>query len=530
MNKRVLLILVSALMSFIALRAERVMVIADPHVIASSLLQPGQAQEDMLASSRKMLDLSEPAFLALIDTALKYKPDLVLLPGDLTKDGEKASHELVAQQLARLEAESIQVLVMPGNHDIDNPSSYAYYGDDKQEVPTISDAQFDSIYAAFMPQGDAVRDANSHSYVAEPFEGISIISIDGADGNASVGSLSEKTLQWVLDQADSAKAKGNNVIAMSHWQLINHFDGQGSLVSSCQMENASAIAKQLAEHGVRLVLTGHFHINGVTTAFYNNDNVRDSLVEITTGSPITYPCPYRWLTISDDRTTVSVQTDNIMALAEKPELQPYSREWQRIHTENMVPQMALSIWNTMENYVTQLKTNPLYQNFIGPVEACIPQTDSAKIALVDRYMKSSIVDLYVLHSDANEPERPEKDSIVDAFYLNLDSMMADVLTSGEVSSVLQKVIIPATDTMMSVTITSISEDETSSLIPMYINRTDDLQPVLQLYSSHWKEAIDQVLPTVEVQTVYDILGRPVREQIPGQVVISGGEKRIRKAE
>ena len=101
------------------------MVIADPHVIPASLLQPGTAADEMLSSVRKMLDLSESAFTALIDTALAYTPDLVLIPGDLTKDGEKASHEWMAEQLARLTSAGIPVLVIPGNHDISNPSAYS---------------------------------------------------------------------------------------------------------------------------------------------------------------------------------------------------------------------------------------------------------------------------------------------------------------------------------------------------------------------------------------------------------------------
>ena len=81
---------------------ERIMVITDPHVLAPSLVEPGTAFDEMMTGQRKMIDLSAPVWEALMDTALLYKPELVLIPGDLTKDGELESHALVAASLKTL--------------------------------------------------------------------------------------------------------------------------------------------------------------------------------------------------------------------------------------------------------------------------------------------------------------------------------------------------------------------------------------------------------------------------------------------
>ena len=106
------------LFASVAIAQERVMLITDPHVLASSLVEQGTAMDEMMAGQRKMLDMSEEVFVALIDTALAHKPALVLIPGDLTKDGEMASHNVVVEQLERLRAAGINVLLIPGNHDI----------------------------------------------------------------------------------------------------------------------------------------------------------------------------------------------------------------------------------------------------------------------------------------------------------------------------------------------------------------------------------------------------------------------------
>ena len=56
---------------------EKIMLVSDPHVLATSLVEEGTAFDNMLQQQRKMLDLSEAAFSALVDTALVHKPDLV---------------------------------------------------------------------------------------------------------------------------------------------------------------------------------------------------------------------------------------------------------------------------------------------------------------------------------------------------------------------------------------------------------------------------------------------------------------------
>jgi metallophosphoesterase superfamily enzyme len=83
--KKIYLFLLLLLPLFVCAQ-EKIMLIADPHVLASSLVEEGAAFDSMMQKQRKMIDMSEAAFCALVDTALQYKPALVLIPGDLTKD------------------------------------------------------------------------------------------------------------------------------------------------------------------------------------------------------------------------------------------------------------------------------------------------------------------------------------------------------------------------------------------------------------------------------------------------------------
>lgn len=485
-----------ALLPAMLVAQERMMVFTDPHVLASSLMDTTSLSfGEMLNGQRKMIHLSEPAFMALVDTALAYHPAVVLIPGDLTKDSEWASHQVVAAQLNRLEQAGIKALVIPGNHDIGG-NAYAYTGAEKTQVANLTNSDWETMYASVYAHAVA-KDPDSHSYVAEPIEGLTVLAIDGANNTAATGVLSSRTQKWVLAQADSAVAKGNTIIAMSHWQILEHFDAQGTLESACRFQKADALRDSLMRHGVHMVLTGHFHVNGITTFRDTTGRTNDSIVEITSGAPITYPCPYRWLTLSADRETVSVTTDYLNSLPGYPQLEAYSREWMRIHTANMLPRLAVEMWDTgVETARTKISSIP-GSSFLGLDDAFDQavakyNTDSAKVDLVERHLGSTVVSLYLLHSEANEPEHPEADSLAEALETNMNAMMAEavsgtMLSLPEVLNLLTGILQIKVDPILR----SLVEDITG-YGQTYADRTDDLHLSLHINSPRQHEAIDEV--------------------------------------
>ena len=395
---------------------ERIMVIADPHVYAPSLTDYGQAFEQMMTGQRKMIDQSAATWQALMDTALWYRPDLLLIPGDLTKDAEIESHQLVVSSLNTLQEAGIKTLLIPGNHDIGG-NAYAYMGEEKTSIESLSDESWESTYSLVYEQATA-KDPASHSYVAEPLQGVTVLGIDGSHNNAGM---------------DSAVEKGNMIIAMCHWQLMDHFDMQGQLEAACQLKNAAAVRDSLMHHGVRFVLTGHFHVNSITTWRDTTGLTTDSIVEISTGSPITYPCPYRWLTVSEDRMDVQVETGYITSLDTIPDMTSYSREWMAEHTEIMIPTLALRAWQKVDNNwsLVEAKLNSIHMGYLAPyLKAALPQTDSAKIDLVQRHIGNAAVNLYLFHSEANENERPEiGKALADSLYNGMENMLMEVYSS-----------------------------------------------------------------------------------------------------
>ena len=450
--------LAALLLPMMSFAQERVMVIADPHVTPQSVIDMEPDFDNYMKTQRKMLDLSEPIWHAMLDTALKYKPDLVLIPGDLTRDGEAAAHDTVSAGILRLQAAGIRTLVIPGNHDLPGENWEALYP-----------GTFDG----------AVKDPGSHSFAVEPLPGVTVIGIDGSDGKASIGKLSGATQAWILDQADAAVAKGNMIIAMSHWQILEHFDQVGQLEPASRFNNPDDLRDKLMHHGVNLVLTGHFHVSGITTFRDTTGLTSDSIVEITSGSPITFPCPYRWLTINKNRKGITVTTDYITSLGGIAEFTDYSREWMREHTSNLIPSLARKLWGKLldkwdEQIAPALQDAGLDPMAIMMLKMKLPQTDEAQVEITQKHIGAPAINMYLFYSEASEAKRPlEGNTVANALYDGMQSMLTELMGN----SILGAVFFGIAKPFIEDPVQSLVEDKTLRTTA-HADITDDLDVIL----------------------------------------------------
>ena len=103
----------------------RFIVFSDPHLYDNSLGTTGKAFEDYIARDRKLLRESEGILQSVVASIKDIKADFVLIPGDMTKDGELVCHQLCANYLKQITDSGKKVYVIPGNHDIENGQSEA---------------------------------------------------------------------------------------------------------------------------------------------------------------------------------------------------------------------------------------------------------------------------------------------------------------------------------------------------------------------------------------------------------------------
>ena len=336
-------------------------VATDIHVMDSSLvINEGNALTYYIGRDRKMLSQSIEAFQAVVDSAIIHQADVLLICGDLTKDGEKIGHERVSRMLGKALQAGLKTFVIPGNHDIRNPFAKYFDGDTTSLAEGVTAEEFASIYHDFGYGDDHLRDPNSLSYVCEPVPGLTLLAIDASqyekntyiahgdarDASIVGGAIKPSTLDWLLTQTDEAKGKGNQVIAMMHQQLINHIDNLDTVVSTAAIENGDSIAQLMMEHGVHVIFTGHMHYSDAATIW--NDNHTASLTDITTGSTITYPSHYRVVTVSDDCSLLTIDTHRINSLPSQPQFTQFGLQFLKNGMESTVYAASGLLWDDIE--------------------------------------------------------------------------------------------------------------------------------------------------------------------------------------
>jgi 3',5'-cyclic AMP phosphodiesterase CpdA len=284
-------------------RPARFVVFSDPHYYPGILGTRGSAFESYLAQDRKMLRESDAILRATLRAILNLhrirKIDFGLIPGDLTKDGERVSHRIVARYLRRLENAGISVYVVPGNHDIDNPNAVRYSGATALPVRRVSAEAFAAFYADFGFDEALDRDPHSLSYVARPVEGLRLIALDSCkyDRNAALGhpetsgAFSDDTTEWIAEKIAEGRRDGDQVIAMMHHGLIEHYAGQSDTFADYVIDDWRNVSERLAAAGLSVVFTGHFHANDITRRCIADFG--PCITDIETGSLVTYPSPFR---------------------------------------------------------------------------------------------------------------------------------------------------------------------------------------------------------------------------------------------
>ncbi|MDR1122362.1 MAG: metallophosphoesterase [Dysgonamonadaceae bacterium] len=302
--------------------ALRIAVWSDLHVLPASLIgENSQSSEfaEAIAGDRKMFAESAAILDAAIEQVKTDAPDVLIIPGDLTKDGEKLSHEYLAGKLGevKIALPEIKIYVINGDHDVNNHTGSKDYSTTPATLtPTVTPDEFRTIYAGFGysdPGNEyytppAGKYAGGLSYVARPKEGFTFIAIDagkysadatqsGLDEHETAGNITPELMDWVLEKAATAKANGDFVFTMVHHGLAPHFSLEPVSFAEYLTDNYEEDAQKLADAGVRYVFTGHSHVNDIAQITTDKGN---TLYDIETGSLVTYPSPVRLVSFNKE--------------------------------------------------------------------------------------------------------------------------------------------------------------------------------------------------------------------------------------
>ena len=310
----------------------RFAVISDLHIYDTTLGSEGEAFQEYLARDRKLLVEGREILQTASNRILDSDVDFIIVPGDLTKDGELASHLMCAEALGELEEGGKNVYVVPGNHDVQNPHALSYSVEGVKPVETVDALRFAQIYHEY-GYGEALsRDPVSLSYVAEPTDGLLLLAIDSCDYEQNgelddpvvAGRLRAEQIAWIEQVLLDAVRDGKAVVAMMHHGLIEHYDSQAKHFGDYVLADYQQIGRMLAAYGVRVVFTGHYHAQDIVRADFTTGLVYD----VETGSLVTYPCPIRFVSVQDGIMAIrSERITQIPSFAErKADFADYARD------------------------------------------------------------------------------------------------------------------------------------------------------------------------------------------------------------
>ncbi len=340
-------------------------VATDIHYLADSLYDDGAAIKKYFSNSDgRQSEYSEELVEAFKYSVIEKQPEVLIISGDLTNNGEKASHEEMANKLSEIENSGTEVLVIPGNHDINNPWARGFVGDKQVITETVTEEDFATIYADFGYSEAISRDEESLSYLAKANEEVWVLMLDTAkyDSNTyspmTSGRLSSGTLDWIKNCAKLAKESNVQIVTAMHHNLYNHSD---LLNSGFTIDNNIEVFNAFVEAGLNFVLTGHIHIQDIKVS------QEKEVYDIVTSALIVYPHQYGEITYNKDNGFVyttektdvegwardtGVEDENLLNFTSFSRKHFYDRSYAQtynslIDTEEFTEEEAKAMANTM---------------------------------------------------------------------------------------------------------------------------------------------------------------------------------------
>ncbi|WP_294079667.1 metallophosphoesterase family protein [Proteiniphilum sp. UBA5384] len=299
----------------------KIAVITDIHFLDTLLVSEGDALSAYeQATGRGINDLHEVLEKVLADLETEA-PEWLLVTGDITNHGEKQSHLGFIEKLRTLQNRGTRILVIPGNHDINIPDAKAYRGDKAVPAETISKEEFAELYAQFGYADALKRDEHSLSYLAAINESVWLLCFDTnryeehTTSSITAGRILPATMEWALDILHEAKEKGVTVLGMMHHGLVEHMPYQSTFFSQYLIDEWQKNADLLADAGLKVVFTGHFHANDITM---RTSSAGNAIYDVETASLAHYPFAYRIMTLTDDG--LSIDSRFVTSIPGNPDL------------------------------------------------------------------------------------------------------------------------------------------------------------------------------------------------------------------
>ena len=273
-------------------------VITDTHYFSKKLSASGKPYEDFMDFEQKCYAETPYINDAVFDyLASSDEADTVLIAGDLSFNGEKASHEEFVELLNKLKNAGKDIYVVTAGHDIEqNPFEYTEEG--RQTVECVKFFDLYDYYRDFGYDKAISFYKENLSYMAQLTDGIRLLVLCNDSSERKNIAYTDELYAWAKEQLDKAKEEGQMVFAMEHYPVLA---GQPilTLIPDARQKESKKLYTFLADNDVHLIFTGHMHNQSVNIVETEKGN---AFYDVCTGSVIGCPAFIRLCTIENEKT------------------------------------------------------------------------------------------------------------------------------------------------------------------------------------------------------------------------------------
>lgn len=108
-------------------------------------------------------------------------------------------------------------------------------------------------------------------------------------------------MKFIAQQVADARREGKRIIGMIHHGVVSHWKYQNRVMKGYLVDDWKSVAARFAKMGLEVVFTGHSHAQDIAC----HKSGKATIYDVETGSAVTYPSPYRIVSITDQEMEIS---------------------------------------------------------------------------------------------------------------------------------------------------------------------------------------------------------------------------------
>lgn len=244
-----------------------------------------------VVSNGKLVAESAAIYDEFFKEAAASDADYVVITGDISDNGIVDNVDSIVEKLEEFERTSGKtVIACMGNHETYHLNEYKSY------IPGgLTGPEFREHYKNLGYDIALEIDEQSASYTVDLNSKYRMLVID-------TNALNGRLVDWIEQQAISAKEDGKYLISAGHFSLFPHYMAE-SIASGSVINSEYNLPDKFIDWGIKFYFSGHTH--ELDTAQYTND--KGIVYDITSGALTTYPANYKTAVFTDSEVKIDTK-------------------------------------------------------------------------------------------------------------------------------------------------------------------------------------------------------------------------------